>query len=280
MSENGNMPEMGGMPDFENGQQPGMPPQMGENGNMPEMGGMPDFGGGMPRGDGNMPDFGGEMPRGDGEMPDFGGGMPPMDFGALENGDGATGEDRMGNFRMAFVQLTDEISTEHHIRINGGSFYICAVNDGIDANGSLTITGGNIVVEGRSVAAGGELGLDADGKITISGGDVLAAGSTVKESGAEQNTALINLSSPANIGSRFEIKDDEENTIAGIESVKKEFSQILYSSDKLKDGKTYSVYVDGEKVDTFTVEAKLTNVGTAQSGGFGGGMRMRSQQTQ
>ena len=251
--KNGNRPEkqdsdMSGAPDFDRGARDRgnrggngmeMPPQMSENGNMP-----PEFAGGQ---NGNMP-------------PEFAGGN-----GSQKGGMGAL----IGN--------SDEESSEHHIQINGGSFYICAVNDGIDANGSITITGGTVVVEGRSVAAGGELGLDADAKVTISGGEVLAAGSTVYQNGAEQNTAVISLSKTAEAGAHFEIKDEKGNTVAEIKSVRKAFSQILYSSKNLKAGKSYSVYIDDTLCDTFTQEEGLTTVGEAQNMGFGGGLKQQRQ---
>ena len=107
----------------------------------------------------------------------------------------------MGNMPMGVIGgFSDEISTEHHIQINGGEFYISAVNDGIDANGSLVIEGGKIVVEGRSVAAGGELGLDTDGALIIKGGEVFAAGTYISESEEMQNTALIYLNESADKG--------------------------------------------------------------------------------
>ena len=279
-----NMPQMGEMPDFEGGmgchqrggeQGENMPPQMrggenmqpdmSDNGNMPpemgQRGGMRHRGAENAQ---NMP----ERAKGNKTEKDE------------ENNAETMPENKGRGNRGGNMQFggpfggSDEVSTEHHIQINGGSFYICAVNDGIDANGSITITGGKIVIEGRAFAGGGEMGLDADGKITISGGEVLAAGSKVGESGAEQNVVLINLSDAANIGSEFEIRDESGRTVAKIDSVRKSFSQILYSSDSLKEGETYGVYIDGKQKDSFTVNAGVTNVGTAQNDGFGGmGMR-------
>lgn len=258
-------PQMGEMPDFERGQRPDMPAQEGNEGFDRGRGRHPGMQGGQDMK--NPPAMPPEMGQNGNMPPEFadGEGMRGMPPGMAEKDDGNMPQNR----RMGVVLgNSDEESTEHHIQINGGNFYICAVNDGIDANGSITITGGTIVIEGRSVAAGGELGLDADAKITISGGEVLAAGSTMYENGAKQNTAVISLSKTANQGAHFEIRDEKGNTISEIKSVRKAFSQILYSSEQLKEGKTYSVYLDDSLCDTFTQNAGLTMAGTTQGNEF------------
>ena len=162
-----------------------------------------------------------------------------------------------------------EISTEHHIQINGGTIYINAVNDGIDSNGSLVIDGGDIIIEGPPRAGGGEMGLDTDGALIINGGDVLATGSSINTTGANQNTANINLSAEVTAGELFEIRNAEGETIASF-TVSSPFSAILYSSDKLETDKEYSVYTNGEQEESFIVTDKVTTVGTAASVGFGG----------
>ncbi|MGN0106880.1 MAG: carbohydrate-binding domain-containing protein [Hominilimicola sp.] len=181
---------------------------------------------------------------------------PQINGGEIQNGGG-----RGGNMN------TNEISSEHHIQINGGNIYINAANDGIDSNGSLVIDGGNIIIEGPPTAGGGELGLDTDGALIINGGEVLATGSSISASGANQNTVNINLSESVTAGTLFAIKDTEGETVVSF-TASRAFSAILYSSDKLETGKEYGIYVDGEQKDTFTVTDKVTTVGTA-TGGFG-----------
>ncbi|MCH5211060.1 MAG: carbohydrate-binding domain-containing protein [Oscillospiraceae bacterium] len=197
-------------------------------------------------------DFGGSMmPEG---MPDdmIPGGMPPGGFG---------GGPMMGN--------STGISTERHIQINGGEFYIYAKNDGIDSNGSLVIDGGKIIIEGRSMLSFGEMGLDTDMAMIINGGEVLAAGSTISESNAGQNAAVIYLSESAAALSKLEIKSESGKTLISMD-VTGTLGEFLYSSPQLEDNKTYSVYVDNELKETFIVSGKVTTVGTAQSSGFGG----------
>ena len=62
------------------------------------------------------------------------------------------------------------------LTIAGGTLYVDTTSgDGIDSNGTLTISGGNVQVYGTD--AGDNAPLDADGTFTISGGTVLAVGS-------------------------------------------------------------------------------------------------------
>ncbi|MDY3972296.1 MAG: carbohydrate-binding domain-containing protein [Clostridia bacterium] len=195
---------------------------------------------------------------------DMRGGRPMM-MQDIQNGEMS----EIPNDGFGIGRNSTEISTEHHIQINGGTIYINAVNDGIDSNGSLVIDGGDIIIEGSPRAGGGEMGLDTDGALIINGGDVLATGSSINTTGANQNTANINLSAEVTAGELFEIRNAEGETIASF-TVSSPFSAILYSSDKLETDKEYSVYTNGEQEESFIVTDKVTTVGTAASVGFGG----------
>lgn len=70
---------------------------------------------------------------------------------------------------------SDLTDYDFSMNIYGGTIIAYSTTgDGFDSNGSLTITGGNIIVMTASTADNQPL--DADGKITISGGTVFAAG--------------------------------------------------------------------------------------------------------
>ena len=61
--------------------------------------------------------------------------------------------------------------------ISGGNIYVDAERgDGIDSNGSLTVSGGNLTV--FSTSSGANSPLDSDGEFKITGGTVLAVGSS------------------------------------------------------------------------------------------------------
>ncbi len=160
---------------------------------------------------------------------------------------------------------TGEISTEHHIQINGGVIYIDAKNDGIDSNGSIQIDGGSVIVEGSPTMGGGESGLDSDGATVINGGEVLSAGGSMTTVTGEQNTVLINFEETMPAGTEFEIKNADASTVFKT-TLSEQFAAMLYSSDKLETGGEYKVYADGEEKYSFTVSDTLTTVGTARRG--------------
>ena len=54
----------------------------------------------------------------------------------------------------------------HHDGVSGGT-------DGLDSNGSMSISGGNVIANGSPTRGGGEGALDANGTFTITGGTVL-----------------------------------------------------------------------------------------------------------
>ena len=52
---------------------------------------------------------------------------------------------------------------------------------------------------------------------------------------------------------------------------------MLYSSDKLKTGETYTVYASGEEVGSAEIESSITKIGTKSNSGFGGGHRQKQR---
>ena len=72
---------------------------------------------------------------------------------------------------------SDLTDYDFELNIKGGKIYVDAENgDGIDSNGTLTISGGNVIV--FSSAMGDNAPLDSDGKLSITGGTVFAVGSS------------------------------------------------------------------------------------------------------
>ena len=63
-----------------------------------------------------------------------------------------------------------------YIDFKGGNLYLSSGEDGLDANGDITISGGQILV--FAAASGSDQPIDQDGLLTISGGTVLAAGTS------------------------------------------------------------------------------------------------------
>ncbi len=271
-TENGNgaEPQMqGGQPPEMNGQaqsnaqqpqggfEPGQTPQM-LDGQMP-----PEMNGQMP--DGQVPpEMSGQVPDGQ-TPPEMNGDMPRASFEPGQRHRGMRGGGPEG-------MIDEETAAAHAITINGGKIYVNAGGDGIDSNGNLTINGGELTIDGPTNAGNGSL--DAQGTFALNGGTVIAAsaaGMNQNPSVCEnQSYAAINLSASQTAGTEISIRE----TASGNEIMKyapsKAYQTLIYSSDKLKAGTEYAVYVGGEQAETFTAQSGVNQIGTAAFGMFGG----------
>ena len=241
---NGEMPEMGEMP-----QGGRMMQQAGENGEIPRMKGNRQM-------NGEMPEMG-EMPQGGRMMPQTG-----------ENGE-MSQDGRMGGFG----KVDEETAAAHAITINGGNIYIKSNGDGIDSNGSLTINGGKIVIDGPEMRGNGPL--DSEGEMKINGGEVVTLSSAgmlqLPNNSDGQSILSVMLSNQGKAGDKVTVKDSEGNEVF-THTAATGYMAILYSSPDVKEGNEYSIYVNDELVKTVTVTKGTGAYGNAGNmmGGFGG----------
>ena len=127
------------------------------------------------------------------------------------------------------------------IQISGGKIYINASGDGIDSNGNLTVTGGEIYVDGPT--SGGDGALDCSGTALISGGTVIAVGSSGMAENFDSSSAqgsMITTVSDSMITGDITLTDSEGNTIVSY-SPSKEYSSVVISCADLKEGETYTL---------------------------------------
>ena len=173
------------------------------------------------------------------------------------------------------------------INFNGGRVVVDASGDGLDANGSIYMKGGTVIVNGPENSGNGAL--DYDGKFEISGGLLIAAGSSgMVQSPSETSTQnSINVFTSISANTLLHIEDENGKELITF-SPSKSVSSIVISSENIKTGTAYKVYTGGESTgnatdglysdgsysggtegDSFTVSNTVTNVGQS-SGGFGG----------
>lgn len=158
------------------------------------------------------------------------------------------------------------------ITISGGSLYVQTdTGDGIDSNGTIHITGGDIVSYGGLADANS--GLDADGEITITGGTLVATGSMMGIPGdtSTQESVYVSFGGTQSAGTLVSIQSDgtEVLTIAPVV----DFQTLLYSSGDLADGITYDVYLGGSSTTT-SVD------GVYEPGGYTPGSQMGTTTTE
>lgn len=174
------------------------------------------------------------------------GGQPP------QNGQGAGGMPPGGQ---------EESDPSLQIILEGGTLTIDAEGDGIDSNGTVTISGGSLVVNGSVQGDNGPL--DASGDITITGGTVWALGTSDMLQGFAQGStqASITANIAGTAGQTLIILDANGKEVAR-QTASKDFQAVIMSSADLVDGQTYTIQVEGT---TQTAAAALV---TPVTGGF------------
>ena len=155
--------------------------------------------------------------------------------------------------------------------INGGIVHVNAGGDGIDSNGTITINGGEIYVDGPT--SGGDGALDYADTCEINGGILVATGSigmaTAPTSGSTQYSVNAAFSKTYNGETKVTVKDSSGNEVLTYTPAKN-FQSFVFSTDKLKSGETYNIYAGDTQEGTFTVSDITTTVGNVSSG-MGGG---------
>ena len=167
----------------------------------------------------------------------------------------------------------DGLNASTSISINDGKVYVNASGDGIDSNGYLYFNGGTVAIDGPTNNGNGAL--DSNYGIFMNGGTVIAVGASGMAESLGSSSSVYNVSiyltSYQSAGTEIEIKDSAGETIISHASAKT-FNHIAAGSTSFKQGETYTIYINGNKYDTFTIESITTTVG---SGGMEQGGMMQ-----
>ncbi|MBT2586596.1 carbohydrate-binding domain-containing protein [Arthrobacter sp. ISL-95] len=164
-----------------------------------------------------------------------GGSTTSTDAGAAGGGPGGGG---MGGGEMAAGDYTVDVS--------GGTLTINSEGDGLDSNGSATISGGTVVVNGPTNDGNGAL--DVNGELVVTGGTVAAAGSAgmavTPVTSSTQSGVQLTFDSPVSAGTPVHIVDSSGAVVATFVTTKA-VSSLVFSSSAISAGGTYTVYTGG-----------------------------------
>lgn len=185
-------------------------------------------------------------------------------------------------------------SSGAQLNISGGTVYVNADGDGLDSNGDMTISGGNIIVNGPTNSGNGAL--DGNNGITVTGGTLIASGASgmteAPDKNSTQNSVSATFDSTISPGTLVTLTDDNGKEIISFTSVKT-FNNVVISSADLSTGATYTFYTggssdgsadsygvyssgyknDGTEAGSFTVTDVVSYVGQkSMMGGGRGGM--------
>lgn len=196
---------------------------------------------------------GGGMPGGSGSgMPGGPGGGNPGDSGSGTSGE--TGGSNGGN--TAGTNGTGTAASDYAIYVCGGSIDLMAGGDGLDSNGDIYISGGELEVYGAASNSQGRDNspYDCEGKFEITGGIVFGAGSGQM---AERPTAgttqkyFESSNTTYKSGTTINIKAKNEDAAVYTTTLKEEVNYILYSAPDMVSTSSYEI-VTGTEIPTKT----------------------------
>ena len=195
-----------------------------------------------------------------------------------------------GNVLNGFMTLSDEETaadaSETYVLVAGGRLTIVNAQaqdaDGIDSNGSIYITGGDVRISlpdsGTNNAI--DYGSENGGVARVSGGTVIACGSYAMaegfESDSEQCSILYNVRLGVEAGSDLALVNAQGDTLL-YWNVPGSFSSAALSAPGMTVGGSYTVVI-GASEEAITLNETASSFGDAQSAMFGGGMNWGGMQ--
>lgn len=139
------------------------------------------------------------------------------------------------------------------LTISGGYLTVDAAGDGLDANGSIVMTGGTVLVNGPT--SNGDGALDYDGTFEQSGGLLIAAGSSgmaqATSESSPQRSMMMTFPSTLKAGTLVTLADSKGTPILSFAPAKS-IQNIVISTPDLKAGETYTIYTGGTSTGTKT----------------------------
>jgi hypothetical protein len=126
------------------------------------------------------------------------------------------------------------------ILITGGSICVAADGDGIDSNGDLTVTDGEIYVSGPVSSADGAL--DYNGTATISGGIVVAAGASgmAQNFGEDSTQGSILVTFMTQVSGEVVLADADGNSLLSF-IPEKSYNSVVISCPEIAADGSYTV---------------------------------------
>lgn len=195
----------------------------------------------------------GELDKADGESDKADGESENTDAGPGNTAPGSQFQREQGGFMAG----EDQGAT---LTVNGGSLWVNAEGDGLDANGDIFINGGTVTVHGP--VSGGDGTLDYASSCKITGGMFLGAGSVgMAQSPSEDSTQpsiVGTLDQAVESGTTISVKTVDGEIIASVVTEKRA-QWYAVSAPGLKEGESYIVSV-GEEEQTVEITDVVTEI--------------------
>ena len=134
----------------------------------------------------------------------------------------------------------------YFVEMSGGTLVIDAGGDGFDSNGSATVTGGTIVINGPTSDGNGAI--DVNGDFLVSDAVIVAAGSLgmaeTPSASSAQATLHVIFDSLVTAGTLVRVQASDGTTVATFVA-SKPFQSLVVSTPSVEAGVTYDVLTGG-----------------------------------
>ncbi len=154
-------------------------------------------------------------------------------------------------------------NTAYYMSMTAGDVTVNAAGDGIDSNGTVALSGGELTIFGPTNGANGSL--DYNNSFAVSGGTLVALGSRqMAMAPSTLSQPCLSIYSKVNENTAIEVLDETNNVIISLVSPKA-YESLIFSSDKMTSGNTYTITANGSII----AEVKATD-GVSGGGATGG----------
>ncbi len=139
-----------------------------------------------------------------------------------------------------------------YLYIRGGSLFITALDDGIDVKGTFEMSGGEVVVNGKT---GGDKAFEIDGDMIISGGVLIATQEAVMEplplELSKQHSLMVNFSTVHSAGTLFHIQKKSGGELLTF-SPSENHQSVFVSTPSFVEDETYKIFYGGSSTGSMS----------------------------
>lgn len=169
-----------------------------------------------------------------------------------------------GNDQSGHGQGDTFASADSFVNISGGKLTVDAGGDGIDSNGTVTVSGGETYIWGPVNSANGALDFGISAEVT--GGRFVATGAAgmAQNFTKAQNQGAIMVNLGGKAGEKLSLCDESGKELFSC-TPKKDFQSVVVTTSDIKSDKTYII-----KSGSNETTAELTELIYGAAHGFGG----------
>ena len=139
--------------------------------------------------------------------------------------------------------------------------------DGIDSNGSITMSGGVVIVRSGAQMGGVAGSVDVDGTVTVTGGTIVALGGICEVPEGDSVNTYVSSTTSFSAG-EYTVSDSAGSTVITF-SLPSSYSSFWIASDNIALNGGYKLTKDNSVVLEWNQSSQL--VGYSGGGGFGPG---------